>query len=93
MGAWTSRRMSKYCPARKSVWSGGKTQPRVGQAPRRWKVWARTVESSEAASARREAATILTVDSRVTEQLATVRPEAKEDREDKRSWRRDKRAL
>lgn len=27
LGACTSRRISKYCPARKSAWSGGKTQP------------------------------------------------------------------
>jgi hypothetical protein len=53
-GAWISTRMSKFWPGRKSAWSGGKTQPRVGHVPRRWKVWAEATVAS-AVSARREA--------------------------------------
>lgn len=50
-GACTSRRISKYCPARKSCASGGRIQPRVGQVPRRWKVCAETAETKLAATA------------------------------------------
>lgn len=41
-GAWTSSRMSNNCPAKKSVWSGGKIHPRVGHVPSRWEVCAET---------------------------------------------------
>ena len=67
-GWWTSRRMSKNWPAKKSAlervrtrrtsrgasmahWSGGKTHPRVGQAPRRRKVCADAAPTSRAAVA------------------------------------------
>jgi hypothetical protein len=34
-----------------TYWSGGKTQPRSGQPPRRWKVWATAHEANSAAAA------------------------------------------
>lgn len=50
-GAYTSRRTSKYWPAKKSNASGGRMQSRVRQLPRRWKVCAETAETKLAAIA------------------------------------------
>lgn len=47
-GACTSTLISKYCPGKKSAWSGGKTHPKSGQEPSRWKVCALASESTAA---------------------------------------------
>lgn len=77
-GAWTSRRISKSWPARNSVWSGGRTQPSVGQDPRRLNVCA-----DERLAARTRVATREDIVPRFMVKKGKVRKEY-EDREPRR---------